>query len=201
MRSSAIFLVSVVTSTRSPLRHPVVDQLDQVVDLPLGGLDDHLGVDEPGRADDLLDDLVGHAQLVRARRGRQEHALVDPLEHLFEAQRAVVACARQAEAVVDEHVLAAAVALELAVQLRHGDVALVDHQQEVVGEVVEQRERRLAEVAAVDVHRVVLDAVAVADLAGSSRGRTACASAAAAPRAACPPSRTTRAAPAARPRS
>ena len=66
---------------------------------------------------------------------------------------------------VDEHVLAAAVALELAVQLRHRDVTLVDHDQEVLGEVVEQRERRLAEVAAVDVHRVVLDAVAVADLA------------------------------------
>ena len=66
---------------------------------------------------------------------------------------------------LDEHVLAAAVALELAVQLGHRDVALVDHHQEVVGEVVEQRERGLAEVAPVDVHRVVLDAVAVADLA------------------------------------
>ncbi len=66
---------------------------------------------------------------------------------------------------LDEHVLAAAVARELAVQLRHGDVALVDDEQIVVGEVVEQRERRLAVVAAVDVHRVVLDAVAVPDLA------------------------------------
>ena len=34
--------------------------------------------------------------------------------------------------------------IELAVQLRHGDVALVDDEQEVVGEVVEQGERRLA---------------------------------------------------------
>ncbi len=66
---------------------------------------------------------------------------------------------------LDEHVLAAAVAGELTVQLGYGDVALVDHEQEVVGEVVEQRERRLAVVATVDVHRVVLDAVAVADLA------------------------------------
>ncbi len=65
---------------------------------------------------------------------------------------------------LDEDVLAAAVALELAVQLRHGDVALVDDEEEVVREVVEQRERRLVEVAPVDVHRVVLDAAAVADL-------------------------------------
>ena len=43
-------------------------------------------------------------------------------------------------------------------------MALVDDEQEVVGEVVEQRVRRLAGAAAVDVHRVVLDAVAVADL-------------------------------------
>ena len=66
---------------------------------------------------------------------------------------------------VDEHVLAAAVAGELAVQLRHGDVALVDDEQVVVGEVVEQGERRLAVLATVDVHRVVLDAVAVAEFA------------------------------------
>ena len=50
----------------------------------------------------------------------------------------------QPEAVLDEHVLAAAVALVLAVQLGHGLVALVDDDQEVVGEVVEQGERRLA---------------------------------------------------------
>ena len=44
----------------------VVDQLDQVVDLTLGRLDDHLGVDEPGRAHDLLDDLA----TTRAARSR-----------------------------------------------------------------------------------------------------------------------------------
>ena len=38
------------------LADTVVDQLDQVVDLALGRFDDHLGVDEPGRAHDLLDD-------------------------------------------------------------------------------------------------------------------------------------------------
>ena len=65
---------------------------------------------------------------------------------------------------LDQLVLAGPVPLVLAVELRHGDVALVDDQQEVLREVVEQRERRLAVGAAVDVHRVVLDAVAVADL-------------------------------------
>ncbi len=66
---------------------------------------------------------------------------------------------------LDEHVLAAAVAGVLTVQLRYGNVALVDHEQVVVGKVVEQGERRLAGNATVHVHRVVLDAVAVPDLA------------------------------------
>ena len=42
-------------------------------------------------------------------------------------------------------------------QLRHGDVRLVDHAQPVIGEVVEKRVRRLAGHPAVDVPRIVLD--------------------------------------------
>jgi hypothetical protein len=44
-------------------------------------------------------------------------------------------------------------------------VTLVDDHQRVVGQVVEQRRRRLARRAARQMARVVLDAVAVADLA------------------------------------
>ena len=144
---------------------PTVDRLDEVVDLALGGLDDDLGVDEPGGPHDLLDhpplrllDLVGR------RRGRQEDALVDPLVELVEAQRPVVGGRRQPEAVVDQRLLARAVALVLPVELGDGDVRLVDDEQVVVGEVVEQRVRRLARLPAVDVHRVVLDAAAEPDL-------------------------------------
>ena len=91
MRSSAIFLVSVVTSTRSPSVDAVVDLLDEVVDLALGGLDDDLGVDQAGGAHDLLDHL--RRALCSSNgpgRGRQEHDLVDPLHDLLEAQRPVV---------------------------------------------------------------------------------------------------------------
>ena len=72
---------------------------------------------------------------------------------------------RQPEAVLDERVLAGAVALVLAVELRHGDVALVEDDEEVVREVVEQRVRRLAGGATVEVARVVLDPGARPDLA------------------------------------
>ena len=50
-------------------------------------------------------------------------------------------------------------------RLRHGDVRLVDEQDVVVGQVVEQRPRRLAGLPAGEVARVVLDAVAEPDFA------------------------------------
>ena len=56
------------------------------------------------------------------------------------------------------------VAGEHAPDLRHRHVRLVDDQQDVVGEEVEQRVRRLARLAAGEVPAVVLDARAVADL-------------------------------------
>ena len=66
---------------------------------------------------------------------------------------------------LDEHRLAGEVALVHAADLRHRHVRLVDHDEVVVGEVVEQRVRRRAGAAPVDVARVVLDAAAEPDLA------------------------------------
>ena len=79
--------------------------------------------------------------------------------------RAVVERAGQAEAVVDERLLARAVALVHAADLRHGLVGLVDEADEVLGEVVDQAVRPVARAAAVEDPRVVLDAGAEAHLA------------------------------------
>ena len=164
MRSSAIFLVSVVTRTRSPLvtRSLICSMRSSI--WPLVGLTITSGSTRPvGRTicsttcDDIRSSYsagvadrkttwLRRSMTSSKRSGRLSRALGEP------------------EPVLDERVLPAAVALVLAVQLRHGHVALVDDEQEVVGEVVDQGERRLAGAAAVDVHRVVLDAVAVADL-------------------------------------
>ena len=46
--------------------------------------------------------------------------------------------------------------------LRHGDVALVDEDERVVGQIFEQRRRRLAGLAAGEIARIVLDAGAEA---------------------------------------
>jgi hypothetical protein len=87
---------------------------------------------------------------------------VDAVFELFEFEGAIVARGRQAEAVVDEVLLAALVAVPHAVDLGNGGVALVDEEQEVAGEVVEEGGRGLAGQTAAEVARVVLDAVAVA---------------------------------------
>ena len=99
-----------------------------------------------------------------ARRRRHEHELRHLAEELVEAQRPVVERGRQPEAVLDERLLARAVALVHAADLRNGLVRLVDEDDEVGREEVEQRVRRRARRAAVEVARVVLDPVAEAEL-------------------------------------
>ena len=113
--------------------------MDQVVDLTLRGADDDLGIHQARRPDDLLHDLLGNLELVGRGGGGQEDDLGDALDELVEAQRAVVHGRGQAEAVLDEGLLPAAVTLVLAVELGHRDVRLVDDDEEIVREVVDQR--------------------------------------------------------------
>ena len=86
------------------------------------------------------------------------------LEELVEAERPVVERRREPEAVLDQRLLARAVALVHAADLRHGLMRLVDEDEEVVAEEVEQRVWRRARRAPVEDARVVLDPVAVAEL-------------------------------------
>jgi hypothetical protein len=90
-------------------QHPLValgalaDLVDQVVDLALGRLDDDLGVDQAGGADDLLHELpAGAGELVGTRRGRQVHRLPDAVGELLPRQRPVVDGRREPEPEVDE---------------------------------------------------------------------------------------------------
>ena len=116
-------------------------------------------VDQAGGADDLLgEDAAGLLHLPGAGRGRDVHGLRPHGVPLLEVERAVVHAGGQAEAVFGQGRLAPVVAAEHAADLRHGDVALVDEHQGVVGEVFEEGRRRLAGLAAGEVARVVLDA-------------------------------------------
>ncbi len=93
-----------------------------------------------------------------AGRRRDERRLRAHGVPFLEAQRAIVHARGQAEAVLGQRRLAPVVAAEHGADLRHGDVALVDEHERVVGQVLEQRRRRLARLAAGEIARIVLDA-------------------------------------------
>ena len=105
---------------------------------------------------------MAHPQLVVARRGRNIDKLGDPCLKLIETKRAVIERRGQAKTVFHQRDLARAVALVHAADLRHRDVGLVDDAEEVLREVVDEGVGRLARRAAVQMPRVVLDAVAKA---------------------------------------
>ena len=158
-------LVSVVTSTRWSLSHAPADLVHEVVDLAVGGPDLDHGIDEPGGADDLLDDVDAVGQLELAGRGGDEDELRHLLEELVEAQRPVVEGAGQAEAVLDQLLLARLCRRRTWRGSAAATCATRRRTEEVVREVVEQAVGRGARLLAEQDARVVLDAAAVAHLA------------------------------------
>ncbi len=140
------------------------DLVQQVVDLVLRRAQLDLGVDDPGRPHELLGDSRRVAELERAGRRGHEHHLVHLVQELVEAERPVVERGREPEAEVDQRLLARAVALVHAADLRHRLVRLVDEDDHVLGEVVEERERVRPRRTALEDPRVVLDPVAEAEL-------------------------------------
>ena len=120
--------------------HHLGDLTREVHHLVLRGHDLDHGVEQAGRPDHLLHHLAaGAGEFPRSGRGRHEYRLMEPLLPLVKHQRPVVEGAGQPEAVIDERRLAALVAGVHAADLRHGDVRLIDEEQEVVGKVVEER--------------------------------------------------------------
>src|SRR6185437_10177093 len=133
--------------------------VDDVVDLRLGRADLDRRIGEAGGADHLLgEDAAGLLHLPGAGGGADIDGLRAHGVPLLEAERAVVHGGRQAEAVFGEGGLAAEVAAIHGAELADGDVALVDEDEGIVGQVFEQGRRRLAGLAAGEVARIVLDA-------------------------------------------
>ena len=137
-------LVSVVTSTRSPcLTRRLTSDIRSSTWL-VAGRTSISGSTSPVGRTTCSTTWPGVLGLVDRRRGGDEDGLAHDLLELVEAQRAVVQRRGQAETVVDQVLLARAVALVHAADLRNGDVAFVDEHQRVRRQVVDQRRRRLA---------------------------------------------------------
>ena len=147
-------------------RRRAADDLgEHVVDL--GGRRTHfdLRIEESCRAHDLLDELPLVRELVGAgRRGNEDHLRRESLP-LLELERPVVERRGQAEAVLDQRLLARTVAAIHGAELRDRLVALVHDQQRVGRQVIVEARWRFAGFAPGEVARIVLDARAVADLA------------------------------------
>jgi len=120
----------VVTSTRFADRDALADLLEQVVDLVARRPDDDLGIREPRRADQLLDDASPRlAKLPFSWRRGDVDRLVHARHELVEVERPVVERRRQPEPELDQRLLPRAVAAVHATDLRYRDVALVDHEE------------------------------------------------------------------------
>ncbi len=103
-------------------------------------------------------------QFIVGRRGAHIYRSSREALELVERQRTVVARGGEAEAVLDEVLLASPIAAVHRPDLRQRDVALVDDHQIVVGEVVQEAERRHPRATAVEIARIVLDSRAITEL-------------------------------------
>ena len=137
----------------------LADFTQHIVDLAFGRADFDRRIDKSGRTDHLLGEHTAgllHLPVARCRRhrdGGRTHRVP-----LLEAQRPVVHAGRQPEAVFGQRCLTSEVTAIHAADLRDRDMAFVDEDQRVVGNVLEQRRRRLAGFAAGKIARIVLDA-------------------------------------------
>ena len=137
---------------------------NEVVDLALDGADFDFGIQKSRGADHLLHDLPGPLLFKGGGGGGDVDPLAHPGLELREGQGAVVKGRGQAEAVVDQGLLAAAVSGIHGPYLGQGHMALVHKEEEVIGEVVQQGHGGRAGGSALDHPGVVLDAAAEADL-------------------------------------
>ncbi len=146
------------------LLHPQMNFGKQIVDLAGSRSHQDLGIDQTGRPHHLFHHLRRFLALVLGRRRRDEDRLAHHRLELVETQRPVVESGRQAEAVLDQVLLARAVALVHPAELRNSDVALIDDHQGVGRQVVDEGRRRLAGLASRQMPRIILDPLAEAQL-------------------------------------
>ena len=144
---------------------PLADLFHQVVHLVFRRSNLNRRIQKPGRTYNLLYHKTFRAiQLIIGRSGADIYLLPGDLVELVELQRAVVRRGREPEAIFNQNRLAGVVTSVHGPYLGDGDVALVDESDKVVREVVDQAERPLSWLAAVQIPGVVLDPGAVSHL-------------------------------------
>lgn len=145
--------------------YPLVDLLQQVIDLVVRDPHFEWRINQSCRPDQLFDDhSFALHQFVVGRCGAHVDRGADQLFELLEAERPVVFGCGKTEPVLHEVLLAGAVAAEHGVHLGERDVALVDHHQVILRKIVQQAEGSRPFCTSVEIAGVVLDAGTVTQL-------------------------------------
>ena len=137
----------------------------KIVNLAFYGAHADLRVNQTCWADDLLHRLAGKPQFILPGRGRNADQLVDALAELFKTQRSVIERRRQAKAVFHQVFLTGTIPAVHSAHLRQRHVGFIHNHEEILGEIIKQRKRRLPGFASVKIAGIVLNALAIADFA------------------------------------
>ena len=147
------------------LAGPHTNFAQQVIHLAVCGSHLNDGIQHTGGADHLFDHLVlALGQLPGARGGADEDGLGGLLPELLSLKGPVVGGTGKAKTMLNQHLLAALVAVVHGLQLGAGDMAFIHHQQPVLGEVINQTFRRRSRRAAGQMAGIIFDPVAIAHL-------------------------------------
>jgi hypothetical protein len=150
--------VRLVTKTRHPGRDGLAHFPEKIVRLPRRAANLDHGIDESRRPNDLLRrDSFGTTKILVARGRRHVDRLSKALLELLGGERSIVDGGRKSKSVFDEIVFPGAIAAVHPAELRHRHMTFVDEDDEVFGEVVDERRRRKPRTASVEMTTVVLD--------------------------------------------
>ncbi len=139
--------------------------LKQVIHLVLRRAHLNRRVKQPGRAHNLFYHKAFRLfEFILGRSRAHKDLLSGQRLELLELQRPVVGGCREAESVVNQHLLPRMVASVHRANLRNRHMALVDESDEILREIVHQAERAHTLLAAVEIARIILDAGAIAHL-------------------------------------
>ena len=109
------------------LLHATLNALEEIVDLPLRWKHGDVRINHPSRSNQLLHHLVCTFTLITSWCRGDVDRLAHTCLKLLEGERAIVERTRQAEAEVDEDLLARTIVLVHADDLRNAHVTLIDH--------------------------------------------------------------------------
>src|SRR6266581_8078009 len=111
----------------------------QIIDLSFRRTDTYLWIKQTRGTDDLLNNGLVVFIFIWTRSRGDEESLVDLLLKFDECQWTIIQGRRQAEAIVNKHLLTGTVSGEHTTHLWQRNVRLVYHKQVVIGHIVQQR--------------------------------------------------------------